>query len=254
MTVVGFNPVVPDSSLMRRTLLPRNPTPWSSPEIPTLPPAVQRLLQQIGGSSYQTYQPFQVVQPLITPQPPVSFTDCAESSTSSERSVSSTPQDLDSNQSSYTGHSQVNFPFSTSASNHSAANSTLAASNSVQSTRLSPVPLTHLCRNRLLSYFGLRKLRRILLSMKAPKCVAKFLSTVSAKECVVRSSAPLLDVFAQPFFHRAVTWRVECCLDGQPYLATYAHTDTSALVVVWRSPVILIHFEATRTTRLVKAK
>jgi hypothetical protein len=73
----GGGRIVPAAPMLlpgRRALLSRNPTPWSSPEMQTLPLQVQRHLQQIaGGSSYRTYQPFQIVEPLITPLTPVKF-------------------------------------------------------------------------------------------------------------------------------------------------------------------------------------
>ncbi|XP_066938704.1 uncharacterized protein [Macrobrachium rosenbergii] len=89
----------------------------------------------------------------------------------------------------------------------------------------SPPPLLLLSRNTLISSFGLRKLRRLLLWAGAPRAVSRMLSTVGAGECEALGAAPLTDVFAQPFFHRAVTWRVTCCLDRQPYLTTYAATS-----------------------------
>ncbi|KAK3855737.1 hypothetical protein Pcinc_037882 [Petrolisthes cinctipes] len=90
----------------------------------------------------------------------------------------------------------------------------------------SPAPLLLLSRNALVSSFGLRKLRRLLLWAGAPRAVSRLVSTVSAVECESLGAAPLTDVFAQPFFHRAVTWRVTCCLDRQPYLTTYAATSS----------------------------
>lgn len=89
----------------------------------------------------------------------------------------------------------------------------------------SPAPLLLLTRNTLVASFGLRKLRRLLLWAGAPRAVSRLVSTVAASECESLGAAPLTDVFAQPFFHRAVTWRVTCCLDRQPYLTTYAATS-----------------------------
>ncbi|XP_045620684.2 uncharacterized protein [Procambarus clarkii] len=89
----------------------------------------------------------------------------------------------------------------------------------------SPAPLLLLSRNALVASFGLRKLRRLLLWAGAPRAVSRLVSTVGAGECEALGAAPLTDVFAQPFFHRAVTWRVTCCLDRQPYLTTYAATS-----------------------------
>lgn len=88
-----------------------------------------------------------------------------------------------------------------------------------------PAPLLLLCRQALISSFGLRKLRRLLLWAGAPRAVSRILSTIGAGECEALGAAPLTDVFAQPFFHRAITWRVTCCLDRQPYLTTYAATN-----------------------------
>ena len=91
----------------------------------------------------------------------------------------------------------------------------------------SPPPLLLLCRNALIASFGLRKLRRVLIWAGAPRTLSRLICTVGAEECEALGAAPLTDVFAQPFFHRAVTWRVTCCLDRQPYLTTYAATSIS---------------------------
>lgn len=100
-----------------------------------------------------------------------------------------------------------------------------------------PAPLLLLCRQALISSFGLRKLRRLLLWAGAPRAVSRILSTIGAGECEALGAAPLTDVFAQPFFHRAITWRVTCCLDRQPYLTTYAATNAiHGYCVPWVSP------------------
>ncbi|XP_018012010.1 putative uncharacterized protein DDB_G0278921, partial [Hyalella azteca] len=122
---------------------------------------------------------------------------------------------------------QSNFNLSRGAFNAPSPDGHPLTSNTEQTVTPGPMALTYLCKKSLISHFGMRKLRRLLSAADAPKCVTKFLSTVSAKEFIVRSSAPLLDVFEEPFFHRTVTWRVHCRLDGQTYLATYGHTETS---------------------------
>lgn len=221
MTIVDVSPVEPIvvPPPRRRTLLPRNPTPWAPPDAQTLPPQVQRLLQQIGGSTYRTYQPFQVLQPFILPQNnPVPTLPLPDTPHSPPSSSSPNPQNTSET---HSRPSSGDFSFD--------VRSNVSSPPEHTSSGGGPAPLTHLCRNQLVAHFGLRALRQLLLLMRAPKCVAKFLSTINAKECIVRSPAPLLDVFAEPFFHRAVTWRVVCSLDGQPYLATYAHTDMASL-------------------------
>ncbi|CAL4130949.1 unnamed protein product, partial [Meganyctiphanes norvegica] len=93
---------------------------------------------------------------------------------------------------------------------------------SSQAVEKAPPSLLLLCRNTLLNTFGLRRLRRTLIRAGAPRVLVRLISTLTAGECQSEGMAPLLDVFAQPFFHRAVTWRITCSLDHQPYLTTIA--------------------------------
>ncbi|XP_076046689.1 uncharacterized protein LOC143028452 [Oratosquilla oratoria] len=170
MTIVAASPP-------RNSLLPRTPAPWrpSNPVL-GLPPAVETLLHQLGGT-FHTYHPFR--------RNPATYYDPLPSN------MSSTPNITSSNCGTY----------------HD------------------PSPLLLLCRNALISTFGLRRLRGLLTEAGAPRAVARMVSTISAGECQALGAAPLTDVFAQPFFHRAVTWRVTCCLDRQAYLTTYAATS-----------------------------
>ena len=135
MTVIEVSPSIPQQQPQRRALLPRNPTPWGVQEPLTPPPAVQRLLQQVGGASYRTYQPFQVMAPLITPE-------CSQDPPERKSQRNNEP--------------------------------------------CTPPALTQLCRNFLLTQYGLKTLRQLLVYAKAPKCAVKFLTNLSAKECVVR--------------------------------------------------------------------
>lgn len=289
MTIVDPTPAVP----RRRALLPRNPTPWAPSSVPpTLPPQVQRLLQQFGGSAYRTYQPFRVLQPLLTLDIPnipgisanftpgnvsgmslnfsqanlsgISATSGQETSivpgvsthviqgtmrvpgvsnivdqdTEGNSAASSFGTSTNNGQGNSNTLSNSNISGNLSISNiHSSSNIQISLNNpglsnnpgslnnqvssnnqgssnnpgssnapasqtsrsySVTTSRNSPpntqnadgvhtpAPLTSLCRSSLLSQFGLRNLRKMLAALRAPKCVAKFLSTITAEECVVK--------------------------------------------------------------------
>lgn len=189
-----------------RALLPRNPTPWSAPvDAAPLPVQVQRLLQQVGeGVSYRTYQPFQVVQPMILPEnnpvpsfiqspPPSSTLLLPNSITRKVVTVLASPNNDDSCMDQQHPVSSTNYnPVLTTIT-------TTDVSHVIQHHQRprhhhdtppqpfrTPCPLTQLCRRRLVAHYGLRGLRQLLLTMEAPRCLAKYLSTLDARECTVR--------------------------------------------------------------------
>ena len=191
------------------SLLPRTPAPWRPGASLGLPAAVQSLLQQLGGT-FHTYHPFR--------------RSSSRDEGASSSSNSSSNEDLS--------------PERTAAGSPGGHVPTNTWSRS-------PPSLLLLSRNKLISSFGLRKLRRVLVLAGAPRTVSRLICTIGAGECEALGPAPLTDVFAQPFFHRAVTWRVTCCLDREAYLTTYAATSLShGYCMPWVSYLTIysIHF------------
>ncbi|XP_076316244.1 uncharacterized protein LOC143228776 [Tachypleus tridentatus] len=84
-----------------------------------------------------------------------------------------------------------------------------------------PQNLQKLCKVAIVKISSLRKLKYHKDQIHLPAFLVQYLSSFTTDDFEEIECAPFTDLFNLNFYHRALTYRVRCRLDGQEYLAAY---------------------------------
>ncbi|KFM73872.1 hypothetical protein X975_10359, partial [Stegodyphus mimosarum] len=84
--------------------------------------------------------------------------------------------------------------------------------------------LEELCKSVILKCVTLRRLSTALKKLPLPKRLLRFITELTTSDFEKIECAPFSDAFSFNFFHRALTYRVMCVLDGQEYMITYGYS------------------------------
>ena len=210
------SPVAPSyqsGPISPRTILPRTPTPWRSrtpPEDGSPTPIsfqVEQILQTVsGGSPYRTYQPFRVEHPLVESmhtnvggtfnsenvlsgwQNIDNLNPTKNSENNSDRVSDIEPTENANNNCDSDSHSNATSLINSQmvARSISIYSSQHYPEKEPQPTGREPPPLIRMCRSRLVSHFGLRRLKLYLEHLGAPPTLVRYLSTFDTTEFVVK--------------------------------------------------------------------
>lgn len=93
--------------------------------------------------------------------------------------------------------------------------------------RKTPHALEDLCYRAVIKVATLRRLKGSDLPM-LPPLIRRRLTSLSTEDFVEIECAPFKDMFDFHMYHRALTYRVRCTLDGGEYMAAHAGTCNSA--------------------------
>lgn len=99
-------------------------------------------------------------------------------------------------------------------------------------SRSSPRPLEDLCYRAIIARCSLRRLKGCDLPM-LPPIIRRRLTTLSTQDFVEIECAPFTDIFDSNMYHRALTYRVRCSLDGGEYMAAHANSPLAADFRQW---------------------
>lgn len=98
--------------------------------------------------------------------------------------------------------------------------------------RTSPRHLEDLCYRAIIARSTLRRLKGCDLPM-LPPIIRRRLTTLSTQDFVEIECAPFTDIFDCNMYHRALTYRVRCSLDGGEYMAAHAGSSFVADFRQW---------------------
>lgn len=99
------------------------------------------------------------------------------------------------------------------------------ATNPAVSQRPRVRSLQELCKYTILSCITLRELKLRQDDIPLPRPLIHFLQNFTTEDFHETECAPFVDIFDFNFYHRAVTYKVCCKLDGCEYLATHGATQ-----------------------------